>query len=257
MSKKMKEYMKLNCASGYEYHETTFEELSLLLSENAAYSPFQFKEGKRSKANIISGAKFVVLDIDKSKLSDKEVHMLLDTYNHHIARTSDPENKYKYRVLIELDAVVDVEDRMWSAFIEEIAIYLGLIIDNLPKSQIFFAFEGREVLTQLEGQPMAVKPLLDRAAIRLRDKPKPAKDLTPAIKSSRLNDPRSTFDFAFEAEQGGRSVKMYRALAYAIDLGADKEYVENLAHEIDAYWVVPLDPQRLQNTLIEPALRRM
>ena len=256
-SLEMKQHMKKNCKDGYDYHETTFEELSLLLTENAAYSPFKFEGGVRGRDEIESGAKFVVLDIDKSKLTDREAHILLDEYNHHIARTSDKDNEYKFRVLIELDAVIDVDARLWGAFIEEIGIELGLIIDPVPQSQIFFSFANRDVLTQLEGEPLPVKPLLDRAAIRLRDKPKPAKDLPDAAKQSKLDDPRTTFYFAYEAEQGERSVKMYRALAYAIDMGATEEYVIKLAQEIDAYWVVPMDPDRLMYTLIKPALRRM
>jgi hypothetical protein len=228
-----------------------------MLQENAAYTPFEFLDGARSKENIVGGAKFVALDIDKSMLSDEEAHVLLDEYNHHIARTSDADNKFKFRVLIELDSNVDIDERLWTAFVEEIGIELGVVVDNLPKSQIFFSYAGREVLTQLEGVPLPVKPLLDKASIRLRDKPKPVRELPSATKQQLLKDPRTTFDFAFNAEQGERSRLMYRCLAYAIDLGATKEYVKNLAEEIDSYWVTPMDPSRLLHTLVNPALRRM
>lgn len=257
MSNKQKEFMKRNCASGYEYHETQFFELAALLEENAAYSPFEFKDGVRGKENIISGAKFVVLDIDKSTLTAKEAHVLLLEYNHHIAITSDPDNEYKFRVLLELDAVVDVDDRMWGVFLEEIGISLGLVVDVLPRSQIYFSFADRRIFTQLEGLPLAVKPLLDCAAIRLRDKPKPAKEMSVATKKQHLDDPRTTFEFAFMAEQGERSRLLYRALMYAIDIGADEAYVVNLAHEVNDYWVVPIAESRLKNTLIDPALRKL
>lgn len=253
----IKEYMKRNCAEGYEYHETKFFELAVLLEENAAYSPFKFEDGKRGKENIVSGAKFIVLDIDKSMLTDKEAHILLEEYNHHIARTSDPDNEYKFRVLIELDAIVDVDDRMWGVFLEEIGMSLGLVVDVLPRSQIYFSFADRRIFSQLDGVPMAVKPLLDRAAIRLRDKPKPAKELPDSNKKHLLDDPRTTFEFAFMADQGERSRLMYRALAYAIDIGADEEYLINLANEINNYWVVPMEDYRLKTTLIDPALRRL
>ena len=257
MSKSQKEFMKRNCASGYEYHETKFYELTALLEENAAYSPFQFKNGVRGKDNIISGAKFVVLDVDKSTLTDKEAHLLLLEYNHHIARTSDPDNEYKFRVLIELDAVVDVDDRMWGVFLEEIGLLTGLVVDVLPRSQIYFSFANRRVFTQLEGEQMEIKPLLDRAAIRLRDKPKPAKEMAVAVKKQHLDDPRTTFDFAFMAEQGERSRLLYRALKYAGDIGADEEYIINLAKEINNYWVTPIAESRLKNTLIDPILRSL
>jgi len=50
---------------------------------------------------------------------------------------------------------------------------------------------------------------------------------------------------------------MYRALAYAIDLGAGEEYIETLANEINDYWVDSMDEDRLNRTLIVPALRRI
>lgn len=253
----MKEYMKRNCAEGFEYHETEFDELAVLLEENAAYSPFRFEGGIRGKKNIISGAKFVALDIDKSMLTDTEAHILLDEYNHHIARSSDPDNAYKFRVLVELDAIVDIDARMWGSFIEEVAIELGLIADVLPQSSIFFSYEDRNILSQLEGSLLPVKPLLDRAAIRLQDKPKPASELPAANKEQLLADPRTTFNFAFEAEKGERNRFLYRALAWAIDLGANEDYVTNLAHEINNYWVDSLEEEEIQNTLIKPALRRM
>jgi len=258
MTQDMKEYMKVNCSKGYTYEEAKFEELpSGILESNAAYSPFRFAGGIRSKSNIEGGAKFVVLDIDKSMLTDLETHTLLNEYNHHIARTSDPDNEYKFRVLIELDSIVDVEDRMWSVFIEEIGIELGIVIDNLPKSSIFFSYENREIHSQTEGTPLPVKPLLDRAAIRLRDKPKPARELPTASKKALLDDPRTTFEFAFNAEKGERSRFLYRALAYAIDVGATEEYIIDLANEINDYWTDSMDTDRLENTLITPALRRI
>jgi len=259
-----KEFMKRNCASGYDYYESKFYELKDLLTENAAYSNFKFADGVRGKDNIIGGTKFVVLDIDKSRLTDLEAHVLLDEYNHHIARTSDSENAYKFRVLIELDAIVDIKDNLWACFMEEIGDHLGLVIDILPKSQIYFSFASkpedvtkRVVHSQLRASPMAVKPLLDKASNRLRDKPRPVTELPVTVKKTHLEDPRTTFEFAFSAEQGERSRKMYRALAYAIDLGADKEYLKQLASEINNYWVVPMDETRLQNTLLTPALRRI
>lgn len=253
----LKDYMARNCAEGYEFRETDFEEVGMLLEENAAYSSFQFRDGKRSKANIIGGTKFLILDIDKSCLTDNEAHLLLEEYNHFIARTSDPDNEYKFRVLLELDSIVDVDDRMWSAFLKEVGEELGLIIDILPKSQIFLSFANREILSQLEAEPLECKPLIDKAAIRLRDQPKPAYELPSGNKTELLNDPRETFSFAFEAEQGERSRLTYRALAYAIDLGADGEYIVKLANQLNDYWPTSMNAERLERTLITPALRRV
>lgn len=254
---KLKDMMSRNIDKGFEVYETDFKDISNLLEEKAAYSSFQFKDGIRKKENLINGTKFVVLDVDKSVLTDSEAHILLEEYNHHIVRTSNPDNEFKFRVIVELDAVVSIDELMWKPFTQEIADELGLIVDLLPQSQIFLSFSDREVLSQLEGKTLQSKFLIERAAERVKDQPKPPDTLPSKEKQSRINDPRTTFAFAFECEPGERSNKMYRALAYAIDLGADRTYVEQLANEINDYWSNSLDKDRLQRTLINPALRRI
>ena len=253
----LKDYMARNCSTGYEFYETDFREIELLLKENAAYSSFAFQDGKRSKDNLIGGTKFVVLDIDKSQITDDETHTLLEEYNHYIVRTSDPDNEFKFRTILELDSVIDIDERMWKAFIQEIANELGLIIDVLPQSQIFLSFKNRTILRQLNGRTLQTKYLLERAAVSTRDKPKPASDLPDREKDTKLKDPSETFGYAYAAERGERSVCMYRALAHAIDLGADGRYLKQLASEINGAWMDPLADDRLQRTLLRPALRRI
>lgn len=253
----LKDYMARNCSEGYEFYETDFREVELLLNENAAYSSFAFSQGKRSKDNLIGGTKFVILDIDKSQITDDEAHTLLDEYNHYIVRTSDPDNEFRFRTILELDSVVDVDERMWKSFIQEIANELGLIIDVLPQSQIFLAFKGRTVLKQLNGKTLKTKYLLERAAVAARDKPKPASALPAKEKSTKLSDPTETFGYAYAAEPGERSVCMYRALMHAIDLGADGSYLKSLCEEINHSWMDPMDHSRLNRTLLTPALRRI
>ncbi len=253
----LKDFMARNSKENYEFYETDFAELQELLRENAVYCSFAFQNGVRKKENLIGGTKFVILDIDKSMLTDEEAHTLLHDYNHYVVRTSDPDNEFKFRVILEFDSIVDVDERMWKCFLEEIADELGLVIDLLPQSQIFLSFAHRNVLTQLEGKRLQTKHLLEKAALRLKEKPRPAATLPTKEKNLKLEDPRETFAFAFNAERGERSVLMYRALAYAIDLGADEKYIYQLADEINSYWPESMDEQRLQRTLVIPALRRI
>jgi len=255
--KELKEFMARNSSDGYTFYETNFNELELLLSENATYSPFAFKDGVRKKENLIGGTKFVVLDVDKSQLTDEEVHVLLSEYNHYVVRTSDPNNEFKFRVIMELDSMVDIDERMWKAFLEELSEDLGLIIDVLPQSQIFLSFANRKILTKLDGESLSTKSLLERASLRIRDKPKPASSLPTKEKQHKLEDPQETFMYAFNAGPGERSRLMYRALAHAIDLGADRSYIRQMADEINGYWVEPMDKGRLERTLVGPALRRI
>ena len=253
----LKTFMSKNSTDGYEFFETNFEDLENLLAENAIYSCFQFKDGVHNKENLFGGTKFAVIDVDKSVLTDKEAHVLLEEYNHFIARTSNPDNEFKFRIILELDAVVTVDARTWKAFIQEIAEELGLIADPIPQSQIILSYADRDILKQLEGRPLNAKMFIDRAALRIKDRPKPPNTLPSKEKETKLADPRTTFAFAFECLPGERSNKIFRALAYAIDLGADEEYVKQLAEEINNYLTDSMDQHRLNRTLVQPALRRL
>jgi hypothetical protein len=257
VGEELKDFMARNSKEGYEFYETDFAELKYLLKENAVYCSFAFTDGIRKKENLVGGTKFVVLDIDKSMLTDHEAHVLLHDYNHFIVRTSDPNNEMKFRVLMELDSIIDVDERMWKVFLEEIAEELGLVIDVLPQSQIFLSYANRDVLSQLDGKTLKTKHLLEQAADRLREKPRPAASLPVYEKDQKLKDPRETFAYAFNAEPGERSQKMYRALAHAIDLGGDENYIRQLAEEINGCWMDPLEEERLMRTLVTPALRRI
>jgi hypothetical protein len=254
---KLKDFMARNSTDGYEFFETSFEDLENLLCENAIYSSFRFKDGIHHKDNLEGGTKFLILDVDKSVLTDTEAHTLLNEYNHYIVRTSNPDNEFKFRIVIEMDAVVDLDPITWKCFLQETAEELGLIVDPLPQSQIMLSYADRNILKNLEGKTLESKYLIDRAIKRVRDKPKPANTLPAKEKQAKLDDPRITFAYAFECEPGERSNKIYRALAHSIDLGADAEYVEALAIEINEYITEPMDLPRLQRTLIQPALRRI
>lgn len=253
----LKTYMQDKCSSGFEFFETDFSEIELLLEENAAYGCFAFNNGERSKNNITGSTKFIILDIDESVLTDEEAHILLSEYNHYVVRTSDAENAFKFRILLELDAPLNVDANTWKAFIQEVGDMIGIKVDSLPQSQIFFSFKGRNILKQLEGETLSTKELLDAAAAKVKLKPASTVELTPKVKSEKLNDPRNTFSFAYEAENGQGSRQLYRALSYAVDLGGDAEYVKSLAHAINNYWVAPMDKDRLDLTLITPILRKL
>lgn len=234
------------CAEGFEFGETSFEELAGLLANDYAYNPFQFKNGKRSKNNIVGGCSFIALDIDKSIITDEECHLMLEGINHHIARTSDKNNQFKFRVLIELDSLVDIEDKQWRYFIESIAKELGLQVDVLPKSQIYFAYEGREVLSELEGEPLVTRKHIMRASEVVTNKPTPKK-LSTAQQKAMLDDKLETFNRAFTCESGSGSREMITAVLYAKDLGCDETYAINLVDSISEYWLVPMPPERLEN----------
>ena len=257
--KEFKAYAQDKCYEGYEFEEDMqFADLEELLGMNAAFSPFLFTDGKRSKDNVEGGTGLLVLDIDEGNMTDEEVHLLLDSMLHYVVRSSDPDNAYKYRVILSLDIDLDVDDDLYKVFVQCAAEELGLVADSLPKSQIFFSYSGRNILSQMEGSKLGVKDLLDTANAIMRDKPKKTvRELPTASKKALLDDARETFSYAYEAERGSRSIILYRALMHSVDLGADEDYVKDLAESINDHWVEPLDAAELYRNLIMPITRKM
>ncbi len=248
-----KDDRKLACSKNFNYAVVEFKNLAGMLSKDFAYSPFKFRDGIRNKSNIEGGVKWIALDIDDSIYTDEQMHEILQDYNHHIARTSDPNNPFKFRVLLELDSIVDLGDKEYKNFIKSISNYLDLKIDILPKSQIYFSYSGRNVLSVIDKYPLETKDHIMNAynTTTLSNPTEYIDTLSDKQKKALLSDPLTTFNYAFEAPEGKGSVSLYRAAKHAKDLGMSKEEVINLIQEINSYWIRPMDQTRLNNTLIK------
>jgi len=244
--RKAKEALAATTAYGFEVGETTFEELSGLLEGDYAYSPFKFKNGVRNKNNIEGGTKWLVLDIDDSLISASEAHFMLSDVNHHIALSSDPNNEFKFRVLIELDAFVTLDPVAWKHFYLSIANDLALKVDPLPQSQIFFSYAGRPVLSIVDAEPLEVRDYVMRAVEKANAKEFKNKVVSTAQKRALLEDALETFAYAFNAEHGTGSRNMIRAVYHAKDLGATLDQALELLEDINNYWIRPMKEKRFE-----------
>lgn len=244
-----KEQRAKQCASGFEYNETTFDQLADMLKGDFAYSPFEFKNGQRAKANVISGAKWLALDVDDSKVTASEMHYILQDLNHHIALTSDSTNEFKFRLLVELDSFVDIDDKAWKFFTQSIGEELNIIIDNLPKSQIFFSYGAEEVYSVIDKEPLETKEHV-MFALSQAQSPTTERKLTNTEKSNALADPMETFARAYEAPHGKGTRNMIWAAYEANNLGASKEEITELLHDINEYWLHSMPTERFQNTIL-------
>ena len=68
-----------------------------------------------------------------------------------------------------------------------------------------------------------------------------------------LEDAMGTFSYAYDYEHSsgsGNSSMLIRAAKHAKDLGATREQVLNLMHDINSYWIVPLEEKRFDRTII-------
>lgn len=246
---KEKQYVAASATTDFSTASAEFSDLADLLSDDNAYSPFIFRNNTRGADNIISGAKFLVLDIDKSNITFEEAHYILQDINHHIAQTSDVTNPFKFRILLELDSVVDVNSQVWKHFYLSIANALSLNVDVLPQSQIFFSYKGRTVLSVTDKSPIAIRDHLMLAHDRVNEKATTEKPLTSPQKQALLDDELTTFSYAFECVDNG-SLNLIRAAKHARDLGMPKDDIIALMFRINDYWIYPLDTDRLNKTII-------
>jgi len=232
-------------ATGYTYAESSFPELSNLLAIDLAFTPFKLKDGIRGRENIASGTTWVCFDVDDTPLTDEEMHFMLGDINHHIARTSDKNNPKKYRVIIQLDASVDVNASIWKYFIQSLSNFLQIPIDKLPQSQIFFGYNGRDVLSVTDQSPIEIKNHIMYATSQAQEAT-PEKPMTPKERAAALSQHYTTFEAAFNANHGEGSRKLYGAAWKAHQLGATYEEIVSLIHEISEYWDSPFPPHRLE-----------
>jgi hypothetical protein len=238
---------------GYTYYETNFEELGEMLKGDYAFTPFKLQNGTRGRDNLVGGCKWIYIDVDNSTISDQEAHFMLSHVNHHIVRTSNKNDPFKFRILVELDAMVELKNDQWKPFMTSVTDFLAIKADILPQSQIAFSYAGREVLSVTDAEPLEVKEHImyatDIATEKElhRPKGKAAKDM--------LDNPFATFDYAFESADGNGSRNLIRAAYHAKDLGASKEEIIDLMHEINNYWLYPMPETRFNNTILSQIRR--
>jgi hypothetical protein len=237
----------VKCHSGYEYKQTAFSKLSALLNNDTAYTPFKFKDGKRSNDSIISGATWCSIDVDDSDIDIYEMHDILSDFNHHIATTSVADNIYKFRILIEFNTIVDIPPREWKSFMTHIYKELGITADPVShtKSQIMFGYKGAKVLTNLDGEPYDVTEAIKFASQNVMVGEQKRPTITQAHKM--LEDPLTTFSYAFNDNVSARSLAMYRTWKHAKDLGATKEQAAKLMKDLNEFWVNSISEERLDS----------
>ena len=246
-----KEDRAKTCKDGFQYKEVGFNRIEKLLSQDMAYCMFEFKDGIRSNENVVGGTKWICLDVDTSDITDTECHDMLSDYKHHIARTSNADNPFKFRVAIELDSYVQIEGRKWKKFIESISLSLGIEADLLPPSQIYFGYKDREVLSTVVGSTLKAKEHVVYANKETVPESKPSKTESKKL----LDNAAETFWYAYGADSGGRSLALIRAARHAKDLGADKEQVIDLLDSIQEYWIEPLEEERYARTVVTQVSR--
>ena len=247
-----KQHIAATTVYGYEVADTTFPKLVDIFQGAFAFSPFKFRDNTRGKDHILGGTKWLVLDVDDSVLTAEETSFMISSFNHHIALTSNATNEYKFRILLELDSMVDVDAITWKAFYAAIAQDLAIKVDPLPQSQIFYAYPNRATYSVTDASPVPVKDYLVAA--------KEQSHRTRVLPSSKqaktqLNDPETTFTYAYNAPQGAGSRSLLRMAYHMRDLGASYDEVIQGLTDVNEYWEFPMPQARLNETLFKQVER--
>ena len=248
-----KEERATQCHSGYESKPTTFKKLSVLLENDTAYSPFRFSNGQRKNDNIISGATWVALDVDDSDITMNEMHSMLQDYNHHIGTTSNSDNPYKFRIMIEFNTVVDLEPREWKVFGKLLGRELGVTVDpaTFTKSQIMFGYSGAKVLSENGAEPFDVTQVLKMTEQTKLQIGRPTQ-LSRTQMRKELDNPLETFGYAFSDEVPARSLALYKMWRHAFDLGSSQAEAEQLMIDLNwNFWSDPVSQKRFDSYIIQ------
>ena len=246
-----KDQRKNKCASGFVCEEIKFSQLREMLEGDYAFTCFKFANGIRGKDNIISPTKWIILDIDDTEITDEEAHLLLEGINHFVVRTSNKEVATKYRVLIELDREIDIPDYFWTSFISLVAHDLGFNNDKKAKSQIWFSYSDRNILSELEGKPLEIEPYIEKMkeySLSAKKFIVPEKKLYSSKEANALLDnPIDTFAYAYQAPDGEGRRRLIWAIKYARDIGCTRSYAKDLIYNISQeYWVKHLPIEDLE-----------
>ena len=125
-------------------------------------------------------------------------------------------------------------------------------VDLVPQSQIFFSYGADEVLSVTDGSPIKVRDHImfanDAINSKLVVEKAPSKSQIEAL----INDPYTTFNYAYESRpgSGSGSRNLIRAARHARDLGLPKDAIIELIKDINDYWVSPMPEDRLETTII-------
>jgi hypothetical protein len=207
-------------------------------------------DGKRSNDNIISGATWVALDVDDSDIDMYEMHDIIGDYTHHIATTSDSSNPYKFRVILEFNNVVDLPVREWKVFGKCLGNELGINIDpaTFTKSQIMFGYKDSKILSNIEGEAYDVSNCVKNAKNSVEESFKRKQPLTKTQARKALDDPLTTFSYAFRDDVPARSLALYRMWKHCKDLGGSADDCEKLMYDLNYnFWTNPISDERFKS----------
>lgn len=203
------------------------------------YSPWNYLGYEQGTRNICSEAQFVVIDVDSTStlIHQRLAELQAEDLQCIIGTTSDPDNLFKYRIVLSLDRpVTPYEYRL---------LVQGLVVNQLitdmdPVSsrpaQKFYSYAGSLVINHLSGQPLAVDDYIidpQQPEHRALD---PTADVTEILHE---------FDSYRAATQGKRTKCLIHAAFKCLDYGLTQPQLERVVTYVNSTFLIPKDTESL------------
>jgi len=232
--KAKEEIAQLYTRDGFQYNRGTFEQLEALLCNNMAYVAFRLRDGKRGLDYLMGTAQFVVLDVDNAGITIDEAADMLQDYNFLMAKTSDKDNPFKFRILLPSDVEIDISDVAWTTLLALIEEDIGIELDKtVGKAQFFYGYKGREVLKNVDANYYQISKLIPKLANVTELKEHEIRNpMTEKQQKSFMLNRRKILHAAYEA-QHGEPLELFKAMLHMARLGVpyniNKEVCEEIA----------------------------
>lgn len=143
-------------AKGFKVYDCEFKDLIRMLNTDGAYTAFQFLNGERRNENVLFDREidFIVLDVDKADKMDIDtmhIHLSKMNLNHILSTTSDNHNKFKYRILLEIEPRKFNSNDEYKEIYKNLEQILNIQIDQLPTGQIYYSYANSYILSFFGG----------------------------------------------------------------------------------------------------------
>lgn len=231
-AKMAKHTIGIQCANQvFQNKSAKFEELGKLLVNATAFTPCHLIDGKRKEGNVKAYSTLLAADIDKSDIPFNMLETVLADYRFFAAKTSDVNNNFKYRILLESDIELNFPVDRHKQVLKEISQLLGLELDILPVEQLMYGYSERELLSNMDGGKLPVSKIMQRTE-KLPENFN--QKVASSVKLESIYDNRRKyFHYAYDLRRGGQQIhtKLYQAARHLHNTGFDYQTAQELFNE--------------------------
>lgn len=236
-----------------------------LMAQDAIYNVFKYKEAfsekeqavvpnNRAQENVISESKLVCIDVDKSEVPLHTIHEYLEEYQHIVCTTSDPENKYKFRIVLPVNVAISATDPALYRYIcKRLSADLLITPDvsGFTFSQPMYSYFNSEVLLTDKGLLYDITEYITEFTVEA-ELPKAklfTKSKTPTARKTKvqklLNNVNEEFGYALNPPEGEGSFTLAKLSMHCRDEEMTANEYRVVLDYVVSVWPSPFPADRL------------